>query len=357
MFSTSPKTSPEPAPVAPADLIPERGSIVRWRRFAILMLLVGALVVEAVLAVPSVTSDAPAVAHAAAAWLVVLAAVLALQRGKTSFLGATRLVIGTTIVAITGLVAVLDGVEMVPLFYVWPVLGAAYLLSRIELGIVMGSTALGYGIALWLQDAPGGFPWVDFLLTLLAGLAVIATVRALSENLGTTIDGLRHSSTTDPLTGLLNRRGFQRRFARHYDRSVVDDRPITALLIDIDHFKRINDEFGHPVGDRALARFTELLGASCRTSDLVARVGGEEFAVVMPGATIDQAIARAEQFCAILREDRAVDGIQMTASVGVAARQGVEGWELMLEAADAAVYEAKRTGRDRIVTAEPVPVG
>ncbi len=356
VFSSSPNHPPDPAPAPATDSTPERGSILRWRRFAIAMLLVGALVIEAVLAVPSVTSEDPALVHASAAWFALLAAGLAVQHGKT-FLAATRFVIATSIVAITVLVASLDGVNMVPLFYVWPLLGAAYLLTRIELAAVMVASAAGYGIGLFLQDPAGGFPWVDYLLTLLAGLAVLTTVRALSESLGTTIDSLRHSSATDPLTGLLNRRGFQRRFARHYDRAVVDDRPITALLIDIDHFKRINDEFGHPVGDRALTRFTELLGASCRTSDLVARVGGEEFAVVMPGATIEQAIARAEQFCAILRDDRAVDGIQMTASVGVAARQGVEGWEAMLEAADAAVYEAKRTGRDRIVTAEPVAIG
>lgn len=316
------------------------------------MLLVGALVIEGVFAVPSVTTDQPALAHAAAGWLVVLAIVLALQRGK-SFLGVTRVVIFTTIIAISILVAVVDGAAMVPLFYVWPLLGAAYLLSRAELTAATVLTAVSYAVALVLRDEPGGFPWVDYLLVLLVGLAVISTVRALSESLGTTIGSLRHSSATDPLTGLLNRRGFERRLSRHYDRAVVDDRPITAMLIDIDHFKAINDEYGHPVGDRALMRFTELLGASCRASDLVARVGGEEFAVVMPGATIDQAIARAQQFCGILRDDRAVDGIRMTASVGVAARRSVDGgWEAMLEAADAAVYEAKRTGRDRIVTAD-----
>ncbi len=352
MFSRSPKHPQTPVPQPAADLTPERGSIQSWRRFAITMLLVGAAVIEAMFAVPSVTTDQPALAHAAAAWLVVLAGILALQRGS-SFAGITRVVIVTTILAITVLVAVVDGANMVPLFYVWPLLGAAYLLSRLELVAATLLTATGYAAALVAHDASQAFPWVDYLLTLMVGVVVVTTVRALSESLGTTIDSLRHSSTTDPLTGLLNRRGFERRLSRHYDRAVVDDRPITAMLIDIDHFKRINDEHGHPVGDLALTRFTELLGASCRASDLVARVGGEEFAVVMPGATIGQAIARAEQFCAILREDRAVNGIKITASVGVSGRRGVDGgWEAMLEAADAAVYEAKRTGRDRIVTAD-----
>lgn len=351
------RTQSDQAPVpAGAELTPERSSILRWRRFAIAMLLVGAGAIELTLVVPTVSTTAPLFVHGAALWMVLLAGVLARQRGRT-FLAATRGAIVTTILVITGLVATLEGVEMVPLFYVWPLLAAAYLLSRVELAASTSLVAIGYASALVIRDGTGDFPWVDYLLVLIVGVAVLTTVRTLAESLGTTIDSLRHSSSTDPLTGLLNRRGFQRRLSRHYDRAVMEDRPITALLIDIDHFKRINDEFGHPVGDRALTRFTELLGASCRASDLIARVGGEEFAVVMPGATLDQAIARAEQFCAILRDDRAVDGIRMTASVGVAGRAGVDGgWEAMLEAADAAVYEAKRTGRDRIVTAEPATV-
>ena len=338
---------------AAADITPERGSIQRWRQLAITMLLVGAAVLELTLVVPEVSTTAPAFLHAAALWLVALAAIIARQRGSRAFLGVTRAAIVTTILVITGLVATMRGVDMVPLFYVWPLLAAAYLLSRLELGGATALVAVGYAVALVIRDGVGEFPWVDYVLVLLVGVAVLATVRGLAENLGTTIDSLRHTSSTDPLTGLLNRRGFHRRLSRHYDRAVIEDRPITALLIDIDHFKQINDEYGHPVGDRALTRFTELLGASCRTSDLIARVGGEEFAVVMPGATLEQAIARAEQFCSILREDRAIEGIRITASVGVAGRADVAGgWEAMLEAADAAVYEAKRTGRDRIVTAE-----
>lgn len=355
MFSLS--QSNRAALPAAADLTPERGSIVRWRQFAIAMLLVGALVLEGTLLVPAVTTTAPVFLHGAALWLVLFAVLLTRQRGR-SFLAVTRAAIVTTILVITGLVATLHGVEMVPLFYMWPLLAAAYLLSRLELAGATALVGFGYAVALIIRDSASAFPWVDYLLVLLVGVAVLATVRGLAENLGTTIDSLRHTSTTDPLTGLLNRRGFERRLSRHYDRAVIEDRPITALLIDIDHFKQINDEFGHPIGDRALTRFTELLGASCRASDLVARVGGEEFAVVMPGATLEQAIARAEQFCGILRDDRAVEGIRMTASVGVAARADVSGgWEAMLAAADAAVYEAKRTGRDRIVTADASPVG
>lgn len=321
------------------------------------MLLVGALALELTLTVPEVTTTAPLFLHAAALWLVVLAGILQAFRSRRAFLGVTRGAVVTTILVITGLVATLEGVEMVPLFYVWPLLGAAYLLSRLELLGALVLVAAGYAGALVVRDGADSFPWVDYVLVLLVGIAVLVTVRGLAENLGTTIGSLRHTSTTDPLTGLLNRRGFQRRLSRHYDRAVMEDRPITALLIDIDHFKQINDEYGHAVGDRALTRFTDLLGASCRASDVVARVGGEEFAVVMPGATIEQAIARAEQFCSILREDRAVDGIRMTASVGVAGRTDVSGgWEAMLEAADVAVYEAKRTGRDRIVTAETTAV-
>ncbi|MDQ8046948.1 MAG: GGDEF domain-containing protein [Solirubrobacteraceae bacterium] len=337
----------------PSDLPVEAGSIIRWRFLAIGMLVAGALAVEIGLAAGWARSTWPVSVHVSAALLALLALILS-RIEIESYLGFTRLVILVSIAVITALEGTLRGLQLIPIFYVWPLLGAAYLLSREELMVCFVIVASACAVALSAAHPDQSFPVGDYAMLVIVGVVVVATTRGLAESLGTTIGSLRHTSETDPLTGLLNRRSFQERLDHHYERATATGMPLTALLLDIDHFKRINDQFGHAAGDAALKRFTELLKDSCRTSDLVARVGGEEFAVVMPGATVPQAIARAEQFSGILREDDEVDGVKMTVSVGVAACDHTnDTWEELLAAADAAVYRAKRAGRDRVVLAEP----
>lgn len=336
----------------PGDHPVEASSIIRWRQLAMAMLLAGALFIEVSLATEWVRTDEPLLVHAVAAIFLVLGALLPGVR-MASYVNFARAVIWLTVLAITLLVVAVEGTTYVPAFYLWPMLGAAYLLSRAEVVALSLATFVACGTALAIGGG-GHFPVADYAAMLIVGTVVIGTVRLLAEGLSGTVKSLRHRSLTDPLTGLLNRRGFEASLARQYERARFDGRPIAAMLLDLDHFKAINDTHGHQVGDRALQRFAELLEASCRASDIVARVGGEEFAFVMPGATIDQAVDRAERFAATLREDRAVDGVRMTVSVGVAPRNAggdPEGWQAMLEAADAAVYEAKRLGRDRTVVA------
>jgi diguanylate cyclase (GGDEF)-like protein len=327
----------------------ETGSIIRWRHAAHAMLVAGAILIEVGLLTGYLETTEPALVHVVAAMFVGLAA-LTSRVQLERYLGFSRVVIALSITAITLLVVAIDGLTFVPAFYIWPLLGAAYLLSRREVIAISGLTFAICGGALSLGR--GAFPVADYVSMLLIGTVVVATVRVLSESLSGTVKTLRHSSLTDPLTGLLNRRGFEASLAHQYERARFDGRPITALLLDLDHFKAINDTFGHGVGDQALQRFAELLEASCRASDIVARVGGEEFAFVMPGATVEQALARAERFTATVRDDRAIDDVRMTVSVGIAAREdGFDDWQAMLEAADEAVYAAKRDGRDRAIVA------
>ncbi len=157
----------------------------------------------------------------------------------------------------------------------------------------------------------------------------------------------------DWLTGLLNRRGFFRA-AEHADgwRSRVDGVG-SVIVLDIDHFKRINDAHGHAAGDRVLQAFGDRLQELAAPSDLVARMGGEEFCIAMPGARLEQAVARAEAILAHCRNLSvpAADGrtIRFTVSAGVCEATPTQSLDDALAHADIAMYAAKRDGRDRTV--------
>ncbi len=337
----------------PAAMPVETGSIIRWRRLGMAMLLVGAVLIEGGLLIGLMSTNRPVLVHGSAIALVAMAAAVSRVTFPAYRLFA-RCVITTSIALITALAASFEGVVTVPMFYIWPLLGAAYLLSRVELVVYAALSVAGCFIAAAGQQGPG-LEIADYVVVFLVGAVVVGTVRALAETLGTTIGSLRHRSATDPLTGLLNRRSLERSFARQFETSAAHDAPLSVLMLDVDHFKAINDTYGHAVGDEALCRFAELLLSCCRATDLISRVGGEEFAVVMPGATADQAHARAVHFANVLRADRSIEGVRMTASGGIATRERLSrDHDELLLAADRAVYDAKRRGRDRIVVAPPV---
>jgi two-component system cell cycle response regulator len=177
----------------------------------------------------------------------------------------------------------------------------------------------------------------------------------LRSDLGTALE----MALTDPLTGLYN----QRYLRRHLSGLVesVQNRQIAVLMVDVDHFKSVNDRFGHASGDRALRLIADTLRANTRVFDSVARYGGEEFVVVMPGTNAEEAVAAAERLrCAVETLDftGADDAaIPLTVSVGVACLVSADGnTDVLLHAADAALYDAKRNGRNRVELARAVPV-
>jgi diguanylate cyclase (GGDEF)-like protein len=168
-------------------------------------------------------------------------------------------------------------------------------------------------------------------------------------------DELREQALRDPLTGLHNRRALEQRFAQEAEYHGTTGQPLALVLIDIDHFKRINDTRGHAAGDAVLCDFAALLRGGLRSGDSVFRVGGEEFALLLPGAEAEQASTRV----AVLRESlrrvppAAARGA-MTFSAGIAAfGQAGTTLDTMLHAADTALYQAKAAGRDRTVLATP----
>jgi diguanylate cyclase (GGDEF)-like protein len=171
-------------------------------------------------------------------------------------------------------------------------------------------------------------------------------------------ESLRLQAVRDPLTGLYNRRYMQEFLERELHSARRKHRPVAVMMLDLDHFKRYNDNHGHPAGDEALAAVGEALQRSIRAEDVACRYGGEEFVLILAECSLRQAAARAEEIRKRIKEYRnrrsreATD--TFTVSIGVAAfDETTDRVDLLLKFADDALYEAKRNGRDRVVIARP----
>jgi len=168
---------------------------------------------------------------------------------------------------------------------------------------------------------------------------------------------LRLLADTDGLTGLLNRRAFMDRTAKAVDLARRHGRPLALLMLDADHFKRVNDTYGHPAGDAVLIRLAAIGSSSLRTPDEMGRIGGEEFAILLPETDKDGAVILAERLLAAIRKDQIDIGdaapISITVSVGVAVVTDTAATcEALVQQADQALYAAKAGGRDRWAVAE-----
>lgn len=163
---------------------------------------------------------------------------------------------------------------------------------------------------------------------------------------------IRALAATDGLTGIANRRTFEIELEREFGRAARSDQPLSVVLVDIDHFKRHNDEHGHQQGDRTLKLVAKTLNEAGRGADLAARYGGEEFVVVLPNTDLAGATAIAERLRARIAD---LDEPSVTASMGVATFpvHGLTAAEIV-RAADGALYESKRSGRNRVTSAEIV---
>jgi diguanylate cyclase (GGDEF)-like protein len=162
---------------------------------------------------------------------------------------------------------------------------------------------------------------------------------------------LRVQASTDALTGLINRRAFMDRFAHERARSQRHGPSPTLLMLDIDHFKKINDKFGHPAGDAVLAHLAQLLKSSVRNVDIVGRIGGEEFAVVLVETNAQMAAPVIERLLERLRKTTVplADATQLkfTASIGSTEILWADTIDTAIQRADEALYTAKKSGRDR----------
>lgn len=198
----------------------------------------------------------------------------------------------------------------------------------------------------------------------LTPLLVVLQVAVISCSLGTRavmsqrLQALEKLAEHDPATGCLNRRGFARAFDSAITRAIEANEDVALLALDLDHFKRINDEFGHTVGDAVLCDVAATLTAAVGDAGVVARLGGEEFSVLLPSADAETAGVMAECLLARLRAHQGVmqaHGATITMSVGIASERvsSILDSAALLARSDEALYVAKRGGRNRVLLWAP----
>lgn len=235
------------------------------------------------------------------------------------------------------------------LFFIWIVLYAFYVFGlRAAICHLVLVLAIYVACVVFL---PADYPLASHsvgIIGALVGAGVI--VAALKRQVNDLLETVAKTALTDELTGLANRRAFNEELDRELARMARSGAPLTLATLDLDRFKEVNDQLGHPDGDSTLVRVGEVLRSSVRDADLPARVGGEEFSVILPDTDAEGAARLAERLRRCVAETFAEDPVPVTASIGLAStsRDDAVGATELLRRADRALYAAKEAGRDRV---------
>ncbi len=233
----------------------------------------------------------------------------------------------------------------------------ALVMLAIELLIMLGFEWLGLQLADWqlaLVDA-------GLLAVIVAIIAYFAFVRPKDRQIRTVMAALEKErldaeklARIDSLTGILNRRAILEILDSEVERARRYGNALSCLMLDLDHFKKFNDKYGHQFGDKVLQRIARVISGACRTHDHLGRYGGEEFLIVLPETRIDGAITFAERVRSVVAETT-LDGNKerMTVSIGVAEWcDGEDSARKLISQADRALLEAKAAGRNRIIRSQ-----
>jgi diguanylate cyclase (GGDEF)-like protein len=289
--------------------------------------------------------------------LVMGVALLASLVGLTQAGGSLRVATLSTLLSLVSLGVSLDLYLYARdrLHFRWP-----WLMAAPGVFAVVGYTSRGLRVLVWPTTVASEIT-IDSPLNVASGIGYVVIVLAFHATLfalvvGRLLADLRHRARHDGLTGLLNRRALEEGIEAQIRRSLRTGEAFSVLMLDLDHFKSVNDRFGHAVGDQALEHVAAMLKAGVREVDALARIGGEEFVALMPGAPLAAVVPVAER----LREQLAAHPLPLltttvpvTVSIGVAQWQGPdEDMSRLLVRADAALYRAKQQGRNRVVAAD-----
>jgi diguanylate cyclase (GGDEF)-like protein len=330
---------------SPAAADRSRERVVLGQRVAGTMALVSSCTSYLGVATLGMSTVAGSVQFSLAVLLTVLGIFLFISR-PSRLLQLTAGVGGVAIISV--MLATADEFGTTPFFYLWPTVFVAYFWSPRALAVSLVTMAATFVPALVLADVSWAVG-VDYFIGTTLSVGLVAGLVSLMQTREIRLhEQLSHAAHTDPLTGLLNRRGFDPRFAELIQGSVQLDRSISVVMFDLDHFKRFNDQHGHLVGDDALRRVAGILSAQCREVDLVARLGGEEFAVVLPGATAHEALSYAERVAWALGSEPVDPSLRLSTSSGIGSfAPGDESVSALVLRADEALYAAKAAGRAR----------
>jgi diguanylate cyclase (GGDEF)-like protein len=222
--------------------------------------------------------------------------------------------------------------------------------SGLIVPLVMRENVLG---VLFLQDCVHRREW---------SIDDISFFDSLADNLSVAIENAElhqereRQAVTDGLTGVANRRSFNEMLAREFERARRYEQPLSLVVIDLDHLKKINDTYGHQAGDEAIRSIGTTLRQSCRSVDLPARYGGEEFTILLPNTGIDMALELAERLRRLINEVEVTGAGKISASLGVATYPlHADDADLLFQRADDALYRAKQAGRNQVSVAVPAP--
>jgi diguanylate cyclase (GGDEF)-like protein len=311
-----------------------------------IVFLTGSLVVTAGLLIGAPTDDED--------WLILLLAGIGAATGIVALVGGARLpvpfffgvnLLGTALITVATTAAAPGAEGVYAVFYVWLAILAGLFCNRLQAGILIAAPVIAFAVVLDERDAAFA---PNYALTLSAVMIVAGTaVALLRDRIEELAGGMATDARTDSLTGLANRRAFDERFKLESDRAWRTGEPMAVAICDLDGFKAVNDRLGHQAGDVALTRTARIMRRAVRSVDDVARLGGEEFALILPGVGAEAARVVVERVRLAVRSAFGRDPVPLTISCGLAELgANGEGREL-LRAADAAMYGAKAAGKDR----------
>ena len=351
------------APAPAAGSAPGEGPEHRVSSLALaVLLLTGAGLGALNLPLDGVLRDGPARwVYAATMALCLVAAVPLLVRRRAGRWTTFGLVLLGDLVYVVVSLTVTDPVRhSPPLMLLFGAFIAAWFLGPRMLAVHLALVPLACTVALWSAfDDPLA---LAMQVTVSAGVLDGASlgVFLLRRRIERLLEATEAASWVDPLTGLHNRRYLAEEIGRVWRQARRDGTRVVAMVLDLDHFKQVNDAHGHAAGDALLQAVSRSLAGTVRPADLLARTGGEELVVVGMVSDSDEAARLAERLRTAVAGTRTDDGHQVTVSIGVALVRPVDGddpssalWRLV-DRADAAMYQAKRSGRDRVSTL-PLP--